>query len=186
MGEGAEKEEKERQLRPPPLPHPNPPQHHWDTTTLEFFVPTQRALDDEVGASERLWRTAGPIIAQLCESMGKWHCCWHMAPKMASTRHTQALYWTASLASTKEPWEAPHFLKMILKTWVHTGELAGSSLVRVTVILTVSPLGVSPDSSVTWEKMYLICTRDYPRVWRIRDDTAITIYYALTEQNCKC
>lgn len=46
----------------------------------------------------------------------------------------------------------------MLKTWMHTGELAGSSPVRVTVIFTVSPLRVSLDNSVTWEKKYLIHT----------------------------
>lgn len=47
---------------------------------------------------------------------------------------------------------------MMLKTWMHTGELAGSSPVRVIVIFTVSPLRVSLDNSVTWEKKYFICT----------------------------
>lgn len=70
----------------------------------------------------------------------------------------------ASLASTKVLWEAPHFRKMMLKTWVHTGELAGSSPVRVRVIRTVSPLKVSLDSSVTWEKRYLMCTLGHPQV----------------------
>lgn len=50
---------------------------------------------------------------------------------------------------------------------MHTGEVEGSWLVRVSVILTVSPLCVSLVSSVTWEQQQVKGTA-YPQVVRTR------------------
>ena len=71
---------------------------------------------------------------------------------------------------------------MMLKTCMHTGELAGSSCVRVIVIFTVSPLRVSLDNSVTWEKKYSTCTLQIsPKPAESRCDKANTISYTLTK-----
>lgn len=168
VGEGTVKEEQEKtdpapHLTPTPIPQLLLLLRHYKSWVL---CPNPKSTGWWVGSQwEALWDC---ITAQPRES-------WHVAHRMVDSGHTQALYWKASLAPINTTGKAPHFLKMILRTWMHMGELAGSSIIRVMVIFTVSPFEVSLDNSVTWKEMYLMCTLDYPRMWRIRYDTAITI-----------